>query len=68
MEIQKAPLRVLLTDDDAGDRLVFNDIFEELEIDTIVNMVNDGEQLMDFLKNENQSPPTLFFWISTCRT
>ena len=61
MEIQKAPLRVLLTDDDAGDRLVFDDIFEELEIDTIVNMVNDGKQLMDFLKYENQPLPHIIF-------
>jgi CheY-like chemotaxis protein len=64
---KKSPLRVLLTDDDEGDRLVFKEIFEEMETDTIVQMVNDGEQLMDYLKNESNPLPTLFFWISICR-
>lgn len=61
MEIQKKPLRVVLTDDDEGDRLVFKEIFDELETESVVRMVNDGEQLMKFLCNsENQLPDIIF--------
>ncbi|MEX2604489.1 MAG: response regulator [Gracilimonas sp.] len=61
MEIQKVPLRVLLTDDDEGDRLVFKEIIDEMETDTIVHMVNDGEELMDFLKKANNPLPHIIF-------
>ena len=61
MKSQKAPLRVLLADDDEGDRLVFKEIFEEMETDTIVYMVNDGEQLMNFLTIENNLLPHIIF-------
>lgn len=61
MKSQKAPLRVLLTDDDKGDRLVFKEIFDEMETDTIVHMVNDGKQLMDFLKKEDNPLPHIIF-------
>jgi len=61
LKSQKAPLRVLLTDDDKGDRLVFKEIFDEMETDTIVHMVNDGKQLMDFLKKEDNPLPHIIF-------
>ncbi|CAN5407953.1 hypothetical protein BH23BAC3_BH23BAC3_26980 [soil metagenome] len=47
MESQRTPLRVLLTDGDEGDRLVFKEIFEEMVMDTIVHLVNVGQQLME---------------------
>jgi hypothetical protein len=31
-----SPLRILLTDDDLGDRIVFAEIFEEMELETTV--------------------------------
>ena len=61
MKRHKTTLRVLLTDDDEGDRLVFKEIFEEMETDTIIQMVNDGKQLMDFLTNENNPLPHIVF-------
>jgi CheY-like chemotaxis protein len=61
MEIQKKPLRVVLTDDDEGDRLVFKEIFDELETDSVVRMVNDGEQLMNFLRNSENLLPDIIF-------
>jgi CheY-like chemotaxis protein len=60
MENQRAPLRILLTDDDEGDRLVFQEIFEEIETDTIVHTVNDGEQLMGYLKKNTPLPDIIF--------
>jgi CheY-like chemotaxis protein len=61
MESQKTPLRVLLTDDDEGDRLVFKEIFEEMERDIFVQIVNDGKELMDYLKNESNQLPNIIF-------
>jgi DNA-binding NarL/FixJ family response regulator len=61
MDRQIIPLRVLLTDDDEGDRLIFKEIFDEMETETIVQMLIDGEQLMDFLKNENNPLPHIIF-------
>ena len=61
MKIPKAPLRVLLTDDDMGDRLVFKEILEEMETNTAVHTVNDGKLLMDYLKKENNLLPHIIF-------
>ncbi|NBC65645.1 MAG: response regulator [Bacteroidetes bacterium] len=61
MESQKTPLRILLTDDDEGDRLVFQEIFEEMETDTSVWMVNDGKQLMGFLTDPKNPLPHIIF-------
>jgi len=61
MESQKAPLRVLLTDDDEGDRLVFKEIFDEMERDASVQMAHDGKKLMDFLRKKNQPLPHIIF-------
>jgi len=66
MKSKKAPLRVLLTDDDEDDRLIFKEILNEMDRNITVHMVNDGKQMMDFLATEN-TPPILFSWISICR-
>ncbi len=61
MKRQKAPLRVLLTDDDEDDRLIFKEIMDEMDKDITVHMVNDGKQLMDFLTTENNPLPHIIF-------
>ncbi|MDZ7719901.1 MAG: response regulator [Balneolaceae bacterium] len=61
MKTPKAPLRVLLTDDDEDDRLIFKEILDEMDKDIIVRMVNDGKQLMDFLATENKPLPHIIF-------
>jgi len=61
MKSQKTPLRVFLTDDDEGDRLVFKEIFDEMDREVSVNMANDGKQLMDFLENEKNHLPHIIF-------
>ncbi len=61
MKSQKTPLLVLLTDDDEGDRLVFKEIFEEMETDTVVHMVNDGKQLIEFLTDKKFPLPDIIF-------
>ncbi|MCC5942136.1 MAG: response regulator [Balneolaceae bacterium] len=58
---QKAPLRVLLTDDDQGDRLVFKEIFHDVNSEIIIEMVNDGKQLMEFLANSKNPLPHIIY-------
>lgn len=57
----KLPLRILLTDDDQGDRILFTEIFDEMTEKTIVQTLNNGAELMKYL-NENDKPlPDLLF-------
>ncbi len=55
------PLHILLADDDEDDRLLFKEAFRELRIKTEVKTVNDGDELMDYLKDENSSLPNVLF-------
>ena len=54
-------LYVLLADDDDDDRLFFKDAIEEVKVKTVVNMVNDGVELMDYLNNPDTRLPNLIF-------
>lgn len=59
--MQNNALSILLADDDEDDRLFFKDAFEEIKIQTNLEFVHDGMQLMDFLSNpESQLPDILF--------
>ena len=61
MGSQKTPLRVLLADDDEGDRLVFKEIFEEIDTGAYVHIVNDGQQLIDYLREEKTPLPHIIY-------
>ena len=54
-------LYVLLADDDDDDRLFFKDAIEKVKVKTVVNMVNDGVELMDYLNNSTTRLPNLLF-------
>lgn len=54
-------LRVLLADDDDDDRLFFKDAIEVVKVKTIVTMVNDGVELMDYLNDPDTRLPNLLF-------
>ena len=59
--MQKQALHILLADDDEDDRLFFNDAFEEIKVQTKVEFVHDGIQLMEYLNQpEVQLPDVLF--------
>ena len=47
--INNAPLTILLADDDADDRLLVREAFEENHLLNPLHTVEDGEELMDYL-------------------
>jgi CheY-like chemotaxis protein len=55
---------VLLADDDADDRMLFRDIVKDLGLKLTLHTVNDGVELMDFLKAAKQLPDALFLDIN----
>ncbi|HNV28974.1 MAG TPA: response regulator [Cyclobacteriaceae bacterium] len=55
------PFRILLADDDEADRLLFKEAFEELKINTNVQSVNNGEQLMEYLNRKGIVLPEILF-------
>lgn len=54
-------LFILLADDDEDDRLFFKDAIEELKVRTVVNTVNDGVQLMEYLNTPGVQLPNVVF-------
>lgn len=55
------PYHILLADDDEDDRLFFKDAFKELKLKTILKTVNDGVELMDYLKTPDIQLPSVIF-------
>jgi len=61
-------LNVLLADDDTDDCLFFKKALEELQLETHLTIVHDGEQLMTYLfENTKNLPDILFLDISMPR-
>ena len=46
------PIRILVAEDDADDRLMIQDAFEESRLGNPVDFVEDGVQLMDYLQRQ----------------
>ena len=47
--VKKKPLTILMADDDEEDRLLVFDAWDESRLDNDLRVVNDGEELMDYL-------------------
>ncbi len=59
------PLNILFADDDVDDRFFFDKALREIPIENLLKMVNDGEQLMDYLSGDlAQLPDVLFLDLS----
>ena len=54
-------LHILLADDDEDDRLFFKDAIEEVKVKTVVRIVEDGVQLMDYLNKPEIALPNVVF-------
>jgi len=66
MELKQ--LNILLAEDDIDDHTFFEDIFKELNESFILNIVKDGEQLINYLsENAEQLPDILFLDLSMPR-
>ena len=48
------PITVLVADDDADDRLLISDAFEESSLSNPLHFVKDGEELMDYLQRRGE--------------
>lgn len=52
MEVQdKKSYNILVADDDSEDRQMIKEVFEENKLGSNLHFVEDGEELMDFLKH-----------------
>jgi CheY-like chemotaxis protein len=61
-------LKILLADDDIDDCLFFRRALKELSVSTHLEIVNDGEQLMEYLaENSDHLPLVLFLDINMPR-
>ncbi len=54
-------IHVLLADDDEDDRLFFSDAINQLNLNTVVHTVEDGEELMHWLRKEENPTPHVVF-------
>jgi CheY-like chemotaxis protein len=58
---EKAPLKILLADDDEDDRSFFAKALKELPIATHLLTVDDGEELMEYLLENSEHLPDVLF-------
>jgi CheY-like chemotaxis protein len=63
MKINQAisPLNILLADDDMDDRIFFEKVLKEIPLATTLNMVHNGEQLMEYLAVDANPLPDIIF-------
>ncbi|MCH6200725.1 response regulator [Aquiflexum sp. LQ15W] len=60
--MKEKSIKILLADDDEADRLLFKEAFDELNVGTTVETVNDGDELMHFMQNtETENLPQILF-------
>lgn len=59
--MERKPINIMLVDDDASDRMVFRDALEALEILTIIQTQNNGQQLMAYLATNIAHLPDIIF-------
>jgi CheY-like chemotaxis protein len=57
-------LHILLAEDDKDDRLFFKEAFDAIKIDHTLTMVEDGFELMEYLRNAKVLPHIVFLDIN----
>ncbi|WP_194778039.1 response regulator [Pararhodonellum marinum] len=59
--MNKKPIKILLADDDEDDRLFFKEAIDELNLNTELTIVEDGEKLMNNLLDPTIEMPHVIF-------
>lgn len=54
-------MTIILADDDADDRMLFEDAINEIDVKTALSLFIDGKQLMDYLLQPNINLPEIVF-------
>ena len=54
MKRQAGPITILIADDDADDRMLIKDAFESGKLNNKLEFVEDGEELLRFLRREGE--------------
>ena len=54
MQRSATPITILVADDDADDRMLIEDAFSESKLQNPLHFVEDGEQLLSYLKREGE--------------
>ncbi|WDZ82500.1 response regulator [Micromonospora cathayae] len=49
-----SPVRILVVDDDPGDVLMIEEALEDSDVDKIIDVVSDGQEAMEFLRQEGR--------------
>lgn len=57
----KEPVRIMLADDDKDDQQLFTDAIEETKIEAEVTTVDNGQELIDNLKDPEEPNPDIIF-------
>lgn len=55
------PMQIILADDDEDDRMFFSDAINEIKMNTITKLFNDGVELMSYLKQTDAILPHIVF-------
>ena len=58
---KKEPVNVVLADDDKDDQEVFQDALTEADIPVALSTVDNGQELMDHLKDPSEPNPDIIF-------
>jgi CheY-like chemotaxis protein len=61
MNHKRSTVDILLVDDDADDRNIFSDALSELKINTNLVLLEDGRNLLSYLKNKKNKRPHILF-------
>ncbi len=54
-------VKIILTDDDADDRIVFREAFEDLQICNELTLFANGDELMEYLRSDGIELPQFLF-------
>lgn len=55
------PIEILLAEDDADDRLFFEEALSQIPVCTTLTVVNDGTEVINYIKNHESTLPHIIF-------